>query len=141
MGPGGLNGGNGSAFKNASMHEDPPVTFEGGDAPSSGFIGFYFLLQICERVAVYAFSSQKLFELNNRNWPYHYFRFTQFAGAGLHLDSEQLREHPHHSFDAEVEFMATLSARTNRTAACVPRGQFTRSKLMKCGVYHQGGES
>ncbi|QDZ24308.1 sialyltransferase [Chloropicon primus] len=122
------------AFKEASLREQSPISYDGGDAPSSGFIGFYFLLQVCERVAIYAFSSQKLFGINNRSWPYHYFRFTQFAGLGMHLDSEQLREHPHHSFDAEMEFMAALSESTNRTRACMPRGQFTRSKLMKCGV-------
>ena len=151
------------------------MLYDGGDAPSSGFIGFYFLLQVCERVAVYAFSSKKVravlrngadllfrhrvltwrgisvalppetslgqtktlkvFQLNGRNWPYHYFRFTEFQGAGLHLDSEQLREHSHHSFEAEVELMALLSERTNRTRCCVPRGKFTRSKLMTCGVH------
>ena len=31
--------------------------------------------------------------------------------------------------------MALLSERTNRTRCCVPRGKFTRSKLMKCGVH------
>ena len=124
-----------AAFKEAAARESPPLVYQGGDAPSSGFIGFYFLLQVCERIAVYAFSSQKLFEINKRSWPYHYFRFTEYAGLGLHLDSEQLREHPHHSFEAEVELMALLSSKTNRTKACMPRGQFTRNKLMKCGVY------
>ena len=139
------------------------VRYSGGDAPSSGFIGFYILLQVCERVAVYAFSSSRIYALSHRAWPYHYFKFQKMKHQGLHLDSEQLREHPHHSFEAEVEFMHLLSLSSatksgskdgskdaskdggaaridrkgggRRVVTCIPRGRFRSRDLARCGVH------
>jgi hypothetical protein len=69
-------------------------TYEGGDAPSSGFIGIYFLLQVCEKIAVYGMSMESSRAGEVFQYPYHYFHG--------YIDSQQLRAHPHHSFLVSV---------------------------------------
>ena len=138
-----------SAYREAMGGLDDPalrVVYRGGDVPSSGFIGLYFLMQACERIAVYGLcverASSKLF----RTFSYHYF--------SNYLDSTQLRAHPHHSFQAEGE-LVTLLQRLGSTAVgadglvahrastvklCLGPANLTREEkieLAECGVYQE----
>lgn len=121
------------------------VVYRGGDVPSSGFIGFYFLMQACERIAVYGLCVERASSKTYRTFSYHYF--------SNYLDSTQLRAHPHHSFQAEGELVQLIqrvgrlakdlstgatALRATDVRLCIGPANLTREEkieLATCGVH------
>jgi hypothetical protein len=66
-----------AAFRNAAR-KVKNTEYTGGDSPSSGLIALNYLLQVCDRVAVYGLSSERSSSDESSTWPYHYFAFKQF---------------------------------------------------------------
>jgi len=117
-----------AAFRSAAR-KVKNTEYTGGDAPSSGLIALNYLLQVCDKVAVYGLSSERSSSDESSTWPYHYFAFKQFPM--LHLDSVQLRAHPHHSFEAEGDLIRLL-AKGSRVKYCSDP-MIPANKLKHCG--------
>jgi len=118
-----------AAFRNAASKVHS-TKYLGGDAPSSGLIALNFLLQVCNKIAVYGLSSERgSSEAAQRSLPYHYFQFKDLPW--LHLDSLQLRAHPHHSFEAEGDLIRVLGM-GGRVKYCSDP-MMSAEKLHNCG--------
>eukprot|EP00873_Tetraselmis_striata_P026167 jgi/Tetstr1/446431/TSEL_033973.t1 len=73
--------------------------YYGGSTPSTGFLGVFMLLQLCERVTVYGFG---LDSEDGRMQKYHYFElFTKSA--------KKNEMNPTHSFDAERDLLRAMA--------------------------------
>ncbi|XRB01507.1 sialyltransferase [Pycnococcus provasolii] len=80
----------------------------GGSTPSSGFVGLYMLMNMCERVTVYGFG---LDADDGRAQEYHYFHL--FSDG-----AEKNRMNPTHSFDVEDILMRAL-AESSMVKRCI----------------------
>eukprot|EP00899_Mesostigma_viride_P028487 jgi/Mesvir1/8823/Mv02724-RA.1 len=98
------------AFRKAM--DDLGFSYQGGTAPSSGFLGLFLLLQMCRRVAVYGLSLETSSSRRESLHPYHYFTH--------YVDSVRLRAHPHHSFLMEGDLVLGLAGARCLTL-CMPR--------------------
>jgi len=78
------------------------LSFKGGTAPSTGFVGLYTALATCSHVTAYGFSRQANRNTKSSSYPYHYFK--------NYADAEELRAHPHHSFTLEGDLLMRLFA-------------------------------
>ena len=118
-----------AAFREARAQAG--VEYAGGTAPSTGMIAFQFMLLNCDKISIYGMGTDALYA---GSFPYHYFRFNVASSQPLHLDSEQQREHPHHSFEAETQLMAEAE-RTGRVKLCTPLDSknYNRKALEECG--------
>ena len=74
--------------------------YRGGNAPSSGFLGIFLMLQMCDEVTAYGFSGDECRSHGCRA-PYHYF-FN-------YIDAPWLRAHPSHSFELEGDLIARVA--------------------------------
>mmetsp|Transcript_31671 Transcript_31671/g.59564 ORF Transcript_31671/g.59564 Transcript_31671/m.59564 type:complete len:121 (+) Transcript_31671:429-791(+) len=69
----------------------PP--FKGGSAPSTGMLGVYLAAALCRSVTLFGFSLEASRDAKSSKNDYHYFQ--------NYIDAEELRAHPHHSFQCE----------------------------------------
>ena len=74
--------------------------YPGKGSPSSGWVGTYFLLQMCDRVDIYGVGTTA-FKEKVPNW--HYFENHRFHS------SREFGSDPHHSFMLEHEALLILN--------------------------------
>lgn len=91
----------------------------GGNTPSSGLVGVYFLLQACEKVTVFGFG---LDDIAGGAQEYHYFRVKKKSSI----------MNPTHSFDTEKILLRSLAAEGKLTF-CGGRPGDRRD----CGLQHE----